>query len=58
MMKDLALQVINKLPENATEQEIAEALFTILSISRGMKDFEEGKFKSQEELKKELKHGN
>ena len=55
MNKQMALQVINELPDNATEEQIAEALITIFSIMKGMKDFENGKFISQEELKKEIK---
>ena len=54
MNKDLALQVINNLPDNATDEQLAEALVTILSVVRGFKDFEDGKFMSQDELKKEI----
>lgn len=55
MNKQMALQVINELPDNATEEQIAEALITIFSIMKGMNDFENGKFISQDELKKEIK---
>lgn len=54
MNKELALQVINKLPDNASDEQLAEALITILSIIRGIKDFENGKFISQDELRKEV----
>ena len=55
MGKDLALQVINKLPDNATNEQVAEALITILSIIRGVKDFKDGNFTTQEQLEKESK---
>ena len=55
MNKELVLQIINNLPDNATEEQISEALITIFSIMQGIKDFENGKFISQEELLKEIK---
>ncbi len=55
MNKELVLQVINNLPDNATEEQISEALITIFSVMQGIKDFENGKFISQEELLEEIK---
>lgn len=56
MNKELVLQVINNLPDNATEEQISEALITIFSVMQGIKDFENGKFISQEELLEEIKN--
>lgn len=55
MNKELVLQIINNLPDNATEEQISEALITIFSVMQGIKDFENGKFISQEELLEEIK---
>lgn len=54
MDKQIALQVINKLPDNATQEQVAEALIIIFSIMRGLKDFENGNCMSQEDLKEEI----
>ena len=56
MNKEIALQVINNLPDNATNEQLTEALITIVSIVNGIKDFEEGNYISQEQLLKEIKN--
>ena len=56
MNKEIALQVINNLPDNATNKQLTEALITIVSIVNGIKDFEESNYISQEQLLKEIKN--
>ena len=54
MMKELVLQVTSELSDNATIEEILDAIFVRLSIQKGMKDFEEGNVISHEDLLKEI----
>lgn len=54
MMKELVLEVTNSLPENATIEEILDAILIRLSVERGVDDFENGRTISQEDLLKEI----
>lgn len=53
-MKELALQVIQNLPDNVSDEEIAEALLLIGSIMKGYKQAEDGRSITTEELLKEI----
>ena len=54
MIKELVLQATKELSDNATIEEILDAILVKLSIQRGCKDFEEGKVITHEELLKEI----
>lgn len=54
MGKELVLEVTNKMPDNATIEEIIDAILVRLSIEKGLKDVKEGKVISHNELKKEI----
>ena len=53
-MKELALQVIQNLPDNVSDEEIAEALLLIGSIMKGYKQAEDGASITTEQLLKEI----
>ncbi len=53
-MKEIALQVINNLPSNATDEQVAEVLLLIGSIIKGYKQVEDGESITTEELLKEI----
>lgn len=53
-MKELALQVINELPDNVDMADIIEALYIRVKIEKGIKDIENGNLISHEDLKKEV----
>ena len=58
MFKDLFIkttfEVTNELPETASIAEIIDAIVVKLSAMKGIKDIEEGKFTTHEELLKEI----
>lgn len=53
-MKDLALQIINNLPENVSNEEIAEAFLLIGTILKGYNQSENGLGITTEQLLKEV----
>lgn len=53
-MKELALQVIQNLPDNVSDEEIAEALLLIGSIMKGYKQAEDGTSITTEQLLEEI----
>lgn len=53
-MKELALQIISDLPNNATDEEVGEALLLIGSIIKGYKQAEDGISITTEQLIKEI----
>lgn len=55
MMKELVMEVTEKMPDNATIEEIIDAIVIKLGVKRGIKDIEEGKYTTQEDLLKEIK---
>lgn len=54
MMKDLVLEVTSKLPDNATIEEILDAILLRVSIEKGLKDIKDGNTISTEDLYKEI----
>ena len=54
MIKELAIEVINTLPDSATIEDIIEALFLSVKIKNGLKDIEEGNIISHEDMRKEI----
>lgn len=54
MVKQLALDIISQLPENATFDDIIEALYIRLKAQQGIEDVNKGKTMSTEQLRKEL----
>ena len=54
-MKELVMQVTKEMPEDATIEEILDAIMVKLSIMKGIKDINDGKFTTQENLLKEIK---
>lgn len=55
MIKELVMEVTNSLPDNATFDDIIEAIYTRLKIEKGFKDVQNNDFLSTEELLKEIK---
>lgn len=55
MMKELVLQVTKEMPDDATIEEILDAILVKLSVMEGIKDIENGKFTTHENLLKEIK---
>lgn len=53
-MKELVIETVNELPDEATISEIFDAILIKLSVIKGLKDFENGDFISQEDLLKEI----
>ena len=48
--KELVIQAMHGLPEEATFEEILDRIETLAEIRQGQKDIEEGRFITQEEL--------
>jgi predicted transcriptional regulator len=53
-MKELVMEVTNNLPDTATIEEIFDAVLVRLCIEKGLKDIEDGKTITTEELLKEI----
>lgn len=51
-------EVVKDLPENATEEEIVQEVLLRVSALRGLKDFEEGRFISHNDVVKEIMSWN
>ena len=54
IVKELALQIINDLPNNATDEQVAELLLLIGSIIKGYRQAEDGESITTEQLLKEI----
>lgn len=54
MMKELVMEVTNSLPDNATFDDIIEAIYTRLKIEQGLDDTIQGNGLTTEELVKEI----
>lgn len=54
MMKELVLEVTSKLPDNATIEEIFDAILLRIAVQKGLKDVKNGNIISHEELLKEI----
>ena len=54
MMKELVMEVTNSLPDTATIDDIIEAIFIRLKIEEGIKDAENNKELTTEELLEEI----
>ena len=55
MQKEIAIETIKDLPENATMEEIIYALYLRMEAQKGFKDFNNGNIISHEDLMKEIK---
>ena len=53
--KEEAIQLIRRLPDDTTLEEIQYHLYVHQKVRRGMRDVEEGKFYSQEEVEERMK---
>ncbi|MBN2536536.1 MAG: hypothetical protein JXB88_26880 [Spirochaetales bacterium] len=53
-VKQTAIEAINNLPDEASLDDIMERLYFIQKIEAGLKDIEEGRVHSHEEVKKRL----
>ena len=49
--KRSAIEVIEKLPDDSSYEDIMERLFFLQKVETGLKDIEEGKIVSHEEVK-------
>ncbi len=54
MTRDLALKAITALPEDATIEDIIEALFLSIKVENGLKDVKNGNVISHADMKKEI----
>ena len=54
MMKELVMVVASQMPDNASIEEIIDAIFVRLSINQGLKDIEDGKVTTHNDLLKEF----
>lgn len=55
MMKELVMEVTSTLPDNATIDDIIEAIYTRIKIEKGLKDSKENNGLTTEELLEEMK---
>lgn len=55
MMKDLVMDVAKEMPNNATIEEIFDAIIVRLSAIKGFEEIDKGKYTTQEELLEEIK---
>ncbi len=55
MMKELVMEVTSTLPDNATIDDIIEAIYTRIKIEKGLKASKENNGLSTEELLEEMK---
>jgi predicted transcriptional regulator len=55
MTKEAAIKVFNDLPDEFELDELLEKLIVIAKIERGLKDVEEGRTITHEELLKQIK---
>ena len=53
-MKELILEVANKMPENVTIDDFLEALFLRIKVENAIDDVKNNKIFTSEDLKKEL----
>jgi predicted transcriptional regulator len=53
--KEEAIQLIRRLPDDTTLEEIQYHLYVKQKVQRGMRDVEEGRVYSQEEVEKRMK---
>ncbi len=49
--KENVFDLLKELPDNVNFDEIIEAIYVRLKIQKGLKDLEEGRFYSHEEIK-------
>lgn len=54
--KDTAIETIRTLADDADWEEIMYSLYVRQKVQKGVKDFEEGRVVSHEDLKKKLLH--
>ena len=55
LTKDKVRKTIDRLPENFTVDQIVEGLVILNRIEEGLKDIEEGRVFTTDQVKKELK---
>lgn len=55
MIKELVMEVTSTLPDNATFDDIIEAIYIRLKIEQGLKDVKENNELTTEELIEEMK---
>lgn len=52
--KEMVLEAVRSLPDNASWEEIVEHLHILAAIREGQEDIEAGRFISHEEMKKRM----
>jgi predicted transcriptional regulator len=53
-VKQSAIEVIENLPDDSSYEDIMERLYFLKKVEAGLRDIEEGKVVSHEEVKKRL----
>ena len=53
--KELAIEKIRELPDEATWEDIKERIDFIAGVRKGLSELDEGKYFDHDEIKKELK---
>lgn len=54
MFKEMALQALNSLPDDATMDDFIERLYLMVRCKKGLEDVENGRFISHEQLLRKL----
>lgn len=49
--KEAVLEIVNKLPEDATMESICDEIETLASLRRGQTDIESGRFREHADIK-------
>ena len=52
--KDLVIEMIRSLPDNSTVEDIMEELYFRMQVDRGLKEIDEGKGISHQDVQKRL----
>jgi hypothetical protein len=56
--KEIAIKIIQELPEDATWEDIQERVNFIAGVRKGLKELDEGKGLSNTQVKEDLKNGS
>ena len=57
LTKEKVIKTIDRLPENFTIDQVVEELVILNKIDEGLRDVEQGRVFTTDQVKKELKHG-
>jgi predicted transcriptional regulator len=55
IIKEKVIQILNNLPDNATYDDIMEAIYVQQKVSKGIEQIENGQYINHEEMRNRLK---